>query len=95
MRSTLTSVLVDDQDKALRFYTEVLGFVKKRRDGALPWNLAPGNEALMAGHAFDTVMAALDSPLIVVTTADQRERARRALRSPECGSSPNPSVGDI
>ena len=25
----MTSVLVDDQDKALRFYTEVLGFVKK------------------------------------------------------------------
>ena len=29
MRITLTSVLVDDQDVALRFYTEVLGFVKK------------------------------------------------------------------
>lgn len=29
MRISLTSVLVDDQDKALRFYTEVLGFVKK------------------------------------------------------------------
>ena len=29
MRITLTSVLVDDQEKALRFYTEVLGFVKK------------------------------------------------------------------
>ena len=29
----------------------------------------------MAEHAFDTLMAALDSPLIVVTTADQRERA--------------------
>ncbi len=29
MRITLTSVMVDDQDKALRFYTEVLGFVKK------------------------------------------------------------------
>ena len=29
MRITVTSVLVDDQDKALRFYTEVLGFVKK------------------------------------------------------------------
>jgi catechol 2,3-dioxygenase-like lactoylglutathione lyase family enzyme len=29
VRITLTSVLVDDQDKALRFYTEVLGFVKK------------------------------------------------------------------
>jgi catechol 2,3-dioxygenase-like lactoylglutathione lyase family enzyme len=30
MRITLTSVLVDDQEKALRFYTDVLGFVKKR-----------------------------------------------------------------
>jgi catechol 2,3-dioxygenase-like lactoylglutathione lyase family enzyme len=29
MRINLTSVLVDDQDKALRFYTEILGFVKK------------------------------------------------------------------
>jgi catechol 2,3-dioxygenase-like lactoylglutathione lyase family enzyme len=29
MKINLTSVLVDDQDKALRFYTEVLGFVKK------------------------------------------------------------------
>jgi catechol 2,3-dioxygenase-like lactoylglutathione lyase family enzyme len=29
MRINLTSVLVDDQAKALRFYTDVLGFVKK------------------------------------------------------------------
>ena len=29
MRINLTSVFVDDQDKALRFYTDVLGFVKK------------------------------------------------------------------
>jgi catechol 2,3-dioxygenase-like lactoylglutathione lyase family enzyme len=29
MRINLTSILVDDQDQALRFYTEVLGFVKK------------------------------------------------------------------
>ena len=29
MRINLASVLVDDQDKALTFYTEVLGFVKK------------------------------------------------------------------
>jgi catechol 2,3-dioxygenase-like lactoylglutathione lyase family enzyme len=29
MRINLASVLVDDQDKALRFYTEVLGFTKK------------------------------------------------------------------
>jgi catechol 2,3-dioxygenase-like lactoylglutathione lyase family enzyme len=29
MRINLTSVMVDDQAKALRFYTDVLGFVKK------------------------------------------------------------------
>jgi catechol 2,3-dioxygenase-like lactoylglutathione lyase family enzyme len=29
MRIKVTSVLVDDQDKALAFYTDVLGFVKK------------------------------------------------------------------
>ena len=29
MKIELTSVHVDDQEKALRFYTEVLGFVKK------------------------------------------------------------------
>ena len=29
MKIKLTSVYVDNQDKALRFYTEVLGFVKK------------------------------------------------------------------
>ncbi len=29
MKIGLTSIVVDDQDKALRFYTDVLGFVKK------------------------------------------------------------------
>jgi len=29
MRIYITSVLVDDQEKALQFYTDVLGFVKK------------------------------------------------------------------
>jgi catechol 2,3-dioxygenase-like lactoylglutathione lyase family enzyme len=29
VRITLTSIYVDDQDKALRFYTEVLGFLRK------------------------------------------------------------------
>ena len=29
MKIKVTSVYVDDQDKALRFYTEVLGFAKK------------------------------------------------------------------
>jgi len=29
MKISLTTVYVDDQEKALRFYTEVMGFVKK------------------------------------------------------------------
>ena len=29
MKIKLTTVFVDDQEKALRFYTDVLGFVKK------------------------------------------------------------------
>jgi len=29
MKIQLTSVMVDDQDKALAFYTDILGFVKK------------------------------------------------------------------
>ena len=29
MKIKLTSVVVDDQDKALKFYTEILGFLKK------------------------------------------------------------------
>ena len=29
MKIKLTSVMVDDQDKALKFYTEILGFIKK------------------------------------------------------------------
>jgi predicted enzyme related to lactoylglutathione lyase len=39
MKIKLTSVHVDDQEKALRFYTEVLGFVKKAdfRNGAYRW----------------------------------------------------------
>jgi catechol 2,3-dioxygenase-like lactoylglutathione lyase family enzyme len=44
MRINLTSVLVDDQQKALRFYTDVLGFVKK-------------NEVPMGEHAWLTVVS--------------------------------------
>jgi predicted enzyme related to lactoylglutathione lyase len=34
MKIKITSVFVDDQDKALRFYTDVLGFVKKADFGS-------------------------------------------------------------
>ena len=39
MKIKVTSIYVDDQEKALRFYTEVLGFVKKSdfTNGPLRW----------------------------------------------------------
>ena len=39
MKIKLTSMYVDDQEKALRFYTDVLGFVKKAdvRQGPFRW----------------------------------------------------------
>ena len=50
MKIKLTSVYVDDQDKALRFYTEVLGFVKEAdfSQGTLP--LANGGLGRGAGR---------------------------------------------
>lgn len=47
MKIRLTSVLVDDQEKALQFYTEVLGFVKKK-------------EILMGEHKWLTVVSAAE-----------------------------------
>ncbi len=47
MRIELSSVVVDDQDRALRFYTEVLGFVKK-------------TEIPMGEHKWLTVVSAAD-----------------------------------
>jgi predicted enzyme related to lactoylglutathione lyase len=48
MKIKLTSVYVDDQEKALRFYTEVLGFTKKAdfRQGSFRWlTVASADEA--------------------------------------------------
>jgi predicted enzyme related to lactoylglutathione lyase len=48
MKIKLTSVYVDDQDMALRFYTEVLGFAKKAdfRNGPYRWLTVASPEEL-------------------------------------------------
>ena len=49
MKITLTSVSIADYDKALQFYTEVLGFVKKRDiplGGGARWLTVVSPEAL-------------------------------------------------
>jgi extradiol dioxygenase family protein len=55
MKIKLTSVYVDDQDKALRFYTEVLGFCQEGRCQPGPISLADRGLARGAGrHAAAT-----------------------------------------
>jgi predicted enzyme related to lactoylglutathione lyase len=46
MKIKLTSIYVDDQEKALRFYTEVLGFVKKAdfSNGPFRWLTVASSE---------------------------------------------------
>ena len=48
MKIKLTSVYVDDQDKALRFYTEVVGFTKKAdfSNGPFRWLTVASPEEL-------------------------------------------------
>lgn len=60
MKIIVTSVLVDDQEKALRFYTEILGFIKKNDvpAGSYRWLTvvspegAEGVELLLEPNAF-------------------------------------------
>jgi catechol 2,3-dioxygenase-like lactoylglutathione lyase family enzyme len=79
MRINLTSVFVDDQEKALRFYTEVLGFVKKHDQpvGEFRWLTVvspegPGDVELLlepnANPAAKTYQAALLSQEIAAAS---------------------------
>jgi len=48
MKIKLNSVMVDDQDKALKFYTEVLGFVR--------FSLGSRSSSMSAGPSGDTTV---------------------------------------
>jgi len=73
MRIKLTSVSIDDYDKALKFYTEVMGFVLKRDiplgDGAR-WitvvspDEPEGTELLLEPNASYPAMKALKASLV-------------------------------
>ncbi len=80
MRIHLTSVHVDDQDKALAFYTDVLGFVKK-------------TEVPLGEHKWLTV-ASPENPdgteLLLEPTSTRRPRPTRPVSS-RTGFPPLPS----
>jgi len=84
MRIRLTSIMVDDQEKALRFYTDVLDFEKKRDipvgeyrwitvsspEGPDDLELALEPNANPAGKAFQTAMFAQGIPVAAFEVDD-------------------------
>jgi glyoxylase I family protein len=91
MRIKLTSIMVDDQEKALRFYTEVLGFRKKHEipvgeyrwitvtspDGPDDIELSLEPNANPAAKAFQEAMFTQGIPLAAFEVADiEREYER-------------------
>jgi len=91
VRIKLTSIMVDDQTKALKFYTEVLGFKKKHEIpmGEFRWLTVTSPEgpddlelslepnANPVGKAFQEAMFAQGIPLAAFEVAEiQKEFAR-------------------
>jgi predicted enzyme related to lactoylglutathione lyase len=84
LRIGLASVYVDDQDKALRFYTEVLGFAKKddESNGGYRWLTvsAPGDtdgpalllaaNAAPAAKAYQQSLFSSNQPAVMFFTND-------------------------
>lgn len=90
MKIKLTSIMVDDQEKALRFYTGVLGFVKKHEipAGEYRWLtvVSPGRDDLElslepnanpAAKAFQEAMFRQAIPLAAFEVDDIEAEARR------------------
>jgi len=91
MRIRLTSVFVDDQDKALKFYTEVLGFHKKQDFpvGRFKWLTVvspedPDDVQLLlepdenpATQAFKTALFAQGTPMATFFVDDIKKEAER------------------
>ena len=78
MRIKLTSIMVDNQEKALRFYTEVLGF-KKKHDipvGEYRWITVVSTEGP------DDVELALEPNATRPARLSRKRCLRRAYHSP-------------
>ena len=92
MKIKLTSVYVDDQEKALRFYTDVLGFAKKAdfRNGPFRWltvtspDEADGTELQLAlnnnpaAKAYQEALFQQGQPAVMFFTDDVKGDYERA-----------------
>lgn len=78
MKIGLTTIYVDDQEKALRFYTDVLGFVKKDdvTQGPYRWlTVAPAEDP----NGIELQLAASDDPAARAYQQALFERGERAI----------------
>lgn len=107
MKIALTTLYVDDQDRALRFYTEVLGFVKKAdvSQGPYRWLTVASPEAPEgtqlqlaledpAAKAFRQARFAQSQPAAMFSTDDVRaEHARMTAAGAEFTQPPTDVTG--
>ena len=110
MKIKLTSVYVDDQDNALRFYTDVLGFVKKAdvSQGGYRWltvaspeepdgvalQLALNNDP--AAKAYQQALFAQGQPAVMFSTDDvQADFERSRARAGVFTRDPTAVTGSI
>ena len=91
MKIKLTSIMVDNQDKALKFYTEIFGFIKKHDIpvGEYKWltvvspegpddlELSLEPNANPAGKAFQSAMFGQGIPLAAFEVSDINAEFRR------------------
>jgi|SRR5882757_3552681 len=92
LKIKLTSVMVDNQDRALKFYTEVLGFKKSKdidvgngfrwitvvgADGGLDVELALEPNANPAGKTFQTALFEQNIPATAFEVDDIQSEYRR------------------
>jgi predicted enzyme related to lactoylglutathione lyase len=108
MKIGLTSIYVDDQEKALRFYTDVLGFVKKMdvTQGPYRWltvvspeapdgielQLAPNDNP--AAKAYQQAIFEQNQPAVMFFVDDvQQEHDRIKARGAEFTMAPTKVTG--
>src|SRR3954468_19419677 len=107
MRIKLTSVMVDDQEKALRFYTDVLGFRQKHDipvgeyrwitvtspEGPDDLELALEPNANPAGKAFQEAMFSQGIPLAAFEVSDIAAEFARLTASGVAFTRPPTAMG--
>jgi predicted enzyme related to lactoylglutathione lyase len=110
MKIKLTTIYVDDQEQALRFYTDVLGFVKKNdfSQGSYRWLTVtspeePNGAELQlalndnpAGKAYQQALRQQNQPAAMFFTDDlQADHERITAAGGAFSMPPTPTTGSI